>query len=159
MWRDGGTAGRPRQVGPSRRSLLAVGALALAGCSSTGPDPSSAPTTGSASRLVSPDTFAAEMDGGNRFVLNVHTPDEGAIRGTDASIPFDELEARVDELPADRGTPLAVYCRTGGMSEVAVVTLAQMGFTDVVELRGGMVAWADSGRTLTGRADASGGAR
>lgn len=160
MWRDRDARGHPSQVGPSRRSLLAVpavAALAVAGCSGPEPSPSSPPTTDAAPRLVGPDGFAAEVDGGERFVLNVHTPDEGSIEGTDASIPFDELEARAQDLPTDRATPLAVYCRTGRMSEVAVGTLARMGFDDVVELRGGMVAWTDSGRMLTAAAAGSSG--
>ncbi|MFP5335742.1 MAG: rhodanese-like domain-containing protein, partial [Actinomycetes bacterium] len=88
-----------------------------------------------------PVEFAAAVDADDRFLLNVHTPDEGSIPGTDAAIPFDRLEDRAAELPADPGTPLAVYCKTGRMSAEAVTTLATMGYRDLVELDGGMVAW------------------
>lgn len=70
------------------------------------------------------------------------------MEGTTAAIPFDQLAARADELPSDRSAPLAVYCRTGTMSETAVDALLRMGYVDVVELRGGMQAWTASGRTL-----------
>lgn len=77
----------------------------------------------------------------------MHTPDEGSIPGTDLAIPFDTLEERKGELPPV-STRLAVYCRSGRMSAEAVETLKRLGYQDVVELRGGMIAWADSGRQL-----------
>ena len=83
-------------------------------------------------------------------MINVHTPDEGSIPGTDLAIPFDQLTARADQLPADRGTGLAVYCMSGNMSETAVDTLTDKGYLDLTELRGGMEAWEQAGRPLTG---------
>ena len=85
------------------------------------------------------------------MTINVHVPFEGAIEGTDLFIPFDKIEEQVSRLPADRTTPLAIYCRTGSMSATAAKTLAALGYTDVVELKGGMQAWQASGRSLTGR--------
>ncbi|MDQ3105201.1 MAG: rhodanese-like domain-containing protein [Actinomycetota bacterium] len=84
----------------------------------------------SPARLVGPDTFAEAMQDPERLVINVHTPDEGSIPGTDLAIPFDQLMARADQLPADRGTGLAVYCMSGNMSETAVATLTDMGYLD-----------------------------
>jgi len=104
----------------------------------------------SPARLVGPDAFAEAMQDPERQVINVHTPDEGSIPGTDLAIPFDQLTARADQLPADRGTGLAVYCMSGNMSETAVDTLTDMGYLDLTELRGGMEAWDRSGRPLTG---------
>jgi rhodanese-related sulfurtransferase len=98
-------------------------------------------------RAVGPEAFAAALAEPERVSLNVHVPDEGSIAGTDLSIPFDELEARRGELP-DPSTPLALYCRSGNMSAPAVRTLAGLGFTDVVELEGGMLAWEEAGRPL-----------
>lgn len=149
---------------PVRRRGIVVLALSasavLAGCSAAAPasdqrSPSatassteeSAPDS-SASRLLVPDEFADVVSGDQPVVINVHTPDEGSIAGTDAAIPFDELRARPDELPTDTTTPLALYCRSGSMSAEASVTLAEMGYTDIVELRGGMNGWTASGRDL-----------
>lgn len=142
-------------------AALAIAAATLAGCSAPSSpargdgSSSSAPATSSSStsapsRLLAPDAFAAEVSGGDRVVVNVHTPDEGSIDGTDASIPFDQVADRAGELPADRDAPLAVYCRSGSMSAEASVTLARLGYTDVVELDGGMKAWAAAGRPLVG---------
>lgn len=127
--------------------VTAIAALAavilLSGC---GSDPS--PSADDATVRVAPATFADVIAKPATFVLNVHTPDEGSIPGTEANIPFDRLRTRADELPADRSTPVAVYCRSGSMSAQATVTLGDLGYTDVTELEGGMEAWRDDGRTL-----------
>ncbi len=140
-------------LGRLLRSIAAtLGAvLLIAGCAATTPEadpPPTATATVTAARQLGPEAFAAEINGGNRFVVNVHTPDEGGIDGTDVDIPFDRLVERAAELPQDRESAIAVYCMTGGMSETAVATLAGMGYVDVVELRGGMVAWEAAGRPL-----------
>ncbi len=146
------TAGRVRLT-----ALAAGGALVLAGCgastSSTAGESPTAPSSSSSpaaapSRLLGPDAFAEAVASGERFVVNVHTPDEGSIEGTDAAIPFDELRARAGELPGETTTPLAIYCRSGAMSEDASRTLASLGYTDVVDLRDGMKGWTASGRDL-----------
>lgn len=77
----------------------------------------------------------------------MHVPDEGRIAGTDLLVPYDRV--RTDPgLPADRATPLAVYCLTGRMSADAGAALSDLGYTDVVELAGGMRAWQQDGRPL-----------
>ena len=120
-------------------ALLAVAALLVAGCGAT--------DDGSASRLVASEKFAAVVARPGVVTINVHIPDEGSIRGTDLWIPFDAVEARREELPPP-ATPLAVYCRSGRMSAIAVKTLARLGYEDVVELDGGMVAWERGGGQL-----------
>lgn len=128
--------------------FIAAGALVLAvsGCATGSPAVSAGPTA-SPVRL-GPAEFAAEVDAGERVVVNVHVPDEGTIEGTSTAIPFDLVEDQAARLPPELSTPLAVYCLTDRMSEVAVATLTDMGYTDVVELAGGMQAWRDSGRSL-----------
>lgn len=114
-------------------------------------DPGAASATSSPSSatvLLDPAGFAAAVAEPARFVLNVHVPDEGAISGTDADIPYDRIADRAAELPQDTGAPVAVYCKTGRMSAIAGTALRQLGYTDVVELRGGMDAWVADGRPL-----------
>lgn len=102
---------------------VTVAALLVAGCAADTPE-AAAPTSPVTSvRQVGPQAFAAEIASGDRFVVNVHTPDEGRIDGTDADIRFNQLEERTAELPQDRAAPVAVYCRTGTMSETAIDTL------------------------------------
>ncbi|MFV8049476.1 rhodanese-like domain-containing protein [Mycobacterium sp. 48b] len=101
-------------------------------------------------RLVGPDEFATAVGESDRTTINVHVPFEGDIAGTDLSIPFDRITEQADQLPTDRGAPIAIYCRTGPMSATAAETLKSLGYTDVVELKGGMKAWQASGRSLVG---------
>jgi rhodanese-related sulfurtransferase len=104
-------------------------------------------STGPPSALLSPGSFAKAVATPGTVTINVHVPDAGSIRGTDLSIPFDRIGDLKARLPA-RSTRLAVYCRSGTMSAVAVVTLRKLGFSRIVELRGGMNAWKQTGRTL-----------
>ena len=95
---------------------------------------------------------AAEFDRAVRdtatVTINVHVPvAEIGIDGTDLALPFDGLDAAL--LPSDRSTPLAVYCRSGTMSAIAIRRLVDLGFTDIVELDGGTEAWTTSGLAAT----------
>lgn len=133
----------------SMRAAIIAGVLlttlALAACgggSSSLSDPVAAP------RLADPDEFALAIADASVVTINVHVPDEGALAQTDQSIPFDAIKARANELPADRTTPLAVYCMSGNMSAIAVDTLTELGYTNVVELDGGMLAWQAAGFDL-----------
>ena len=127
-----------------RYRVIAVlgAALVLAGCGGSAEPGDSQP-----SKLAGPAEFARAVKEPARVTINVHVPNEGSIAGTDLWIPFDGIATRGGELPAP-GTPLALYCRSGRMSAVAARTLAGLGYTDVVELEGGMEAWVASGRKL-----------
>lgn len=49
-------------------------------------------------------------------------------------------------LPSNRAETLLVYCKSGTMSGIAAATLINLGYSNVVELDGGMQAWTLSGR-------------
>jgi metal-sulfur cluster biosynthetic enzyme/rhodanese-related sulfurtransferase len=76
------------------------------------------------------------------FVLDVRTPAEfNADHIPRAhSIPLDELEDRLGELPpTDR--PILVTCAAGGRATSACGVLAEHGWTRLLNLAGGMHAW------------------
>lgn len=64
--------------------------------------------------------------------------DAGHIDGA-ISMPLDELETLSGSLPRDR--PIAVICGTGYRSTIAASILERRGFTEVVNVAGGMRAW------------------
>lgn len=97
---------------------------------------------------ITVDELDAKMAAEDVTLLNVKTPYIGEIEGTDRYIPYDQLEARADELPADKSAELIVYCRTGNQSGIAAQILVDLGYTNVVNVDGGMVAWTGSGREL-----------
>ena len=58
-------------------------------------------------------------------------------------IPMRELPARISELRAvhGEGQPIACLCHHGMRSQQVATFLTQNGFTDVVNLQGGIAAW------------------
>jgi rhodanese-related sulfurtransferase len=62
----------------------------------------------------------------------------GVIPGS-INIPLEQLRARLDEIPA--AGPVVVYCRTGERSSTAASLLEQAGWTEVLDLVGGIAAW------------------
>lgn len=126
-----------------RAAIACLSAVLLGACGAEATPGDDVTQTG-----VAPASFAEVIALPETFVLNVHTPDEGSIPGTEANIPFDQVRTRVDDLPADKSTRIAVYCRSDRMSTLATVTLGDLGYANVTELRGGMEAWQDDGRPL-----------
>lgn len=101
--------------------------------------------TSAAHRMMDPAGFAAAIVDPNTVTINVHVPAaEIQLDGTEITMPFDNLDPGM--LPSDRDTPLAVYCRSGSMSAIAVERLLELGYTDIVELDGGTDEWASSGQ-------------
>jgi phage shock protein E len=101
---------------------------------------------------VTPDRLAQMLESKDFTFVNVKTPYMGEIEGTDLYIPYDQLSARTSELPQGKGAKLLVYCRSGGESAIAAQTLLDLGYTNVWNLDGGMIAWQSSGRTLVQKA-------
>ena len=81
-------------------------------------------------------------EGRDFVLLDVREPDEvRAAAIADARwIPMREIPSRIAELPKDRA--IAVLCHHGGRSERVAAFLAGHGFHDVVNVDGGIDAYA-----------------
>ena len=119
---------------------LVITAALLAGCS------------GGSDAITDVDVSAAQqiVDDGNAVILDVRTPEEfaaghlpGAININVESSDFATKVAGLDE-----STETLVYCRTGNRSGVATDTMADLGFTDMSDLQGGIEAWAAAGEQV-----------
>ncbi|MGF7008020.1 rhodanese-like domain-containing protein [Aminobacter sp. BE322] len=98
--------------------------------------------------MISSDELAGMLKRKDFAFVNVHIPYEGEIEGTDAFIPFDKMDENLDKLPKDKNAKVVLYCRSGRMSAVAAKRLTELGYTQVSDLTGGMIAWEASGRQI-----------
>lgn len=83
------------------------------------------------------------MDSTDDFVLlDVREDDEytqGHITGA-LLIPYGEIEDRAENELPDKGQTILVYCRSGRRSAIAAQTLAELGYTNVMDF-GGIIDW------------------
>jgi len=107
-------------------------------------NPTESKQESSSTTLLTPQEFAAKMDAENAFVVDVHIPEQTHIPGTDAVIAFNELEQNIEQFPQDKSTPILVYCRSGSMSRQAAKELAELGYSQVYDLKGGTNSYKES---------------
>ena len=83
----------------------------------------------------------------NAQILDVRTPDEYATGHIENSDNVDWLTEsfvlKTDKY--DKAKPVSVYCKSGGRSAKASQKLAELGFTTVYNLDGGMLKWEAAG--------------
>ncbi len=128
--------------------LILVVALVLASCQSK-PITGEKVTVGNGSyQNISPSELKTMLKNKDFIFINVHIPFAGNIPGTDLSIPYDQIEQNLSQLPADKNAKIVLYCRSGRMSQIAAEKLVPLGYTNVWNLEGGMVAWEQSGYLL-----------
>ena len=58
-------------------------------------------------------------------------------------IPLGSLEQRLSEIPVPKDAEIITHCKSGARSQKAAVLLKQHGYTNVKNLQGGILAWAD----------------
>lgn len=79
------------------------------------------------------------------LLVDIRTPAEiaqGAIPDA-MQLPMHLIPIRMNELPKDRDVVL--YCRSGARSYQACAYMLQQGYDRVLNLRGGIIAWARHG--------------
>ena len=93
---------------------------------------------------IDPVAVKARLDSGEDLqLIDVREPQEYQICHIPQArlIPLGELPKRLHEL--DRSRPIVVHCKTGGRSAKAADLLRQNGFTGVLNMTGGILAWSD----------------
>jgi len=78
-------------------------------------------------------------------LIDVHTPEQQHIKGTDLVIPYNEIEKYPDKLPKDKNTAIYLYCQGGPMGEAAAKSLYELGYRNLYNLEGGAKAWRKAG--------------
>lgn len=140
--------------------IVAIAVLALAACGTASKVGSPAAVTetlptqevpvegGGSYTDVNAAGLANMLERKDFLLINVHIPYEGEIEGSDLFMPYNEIEQKLHKLPADKGSRLLLYCRSGGMSAIAARSLVKLGYSDVWNLEGGMIAWEEAGHQL-----------
>ncbi len=87
--------------------------------------------------------FKSRLDKGeDLFLLDVREPYEYQIAQIGGTlIPQNDVPNRLAEIPRDK--EIVVQCRSGARSQRIAELLKQQGYTNVVNLAGGILAWAD----------------
>jgi rhodanese-related sulfurtransferase len=85
------------------------------------------------------------MQSGDIFLVDVHTPEQRHIKGTDLFIPYNEIETNQNRFPSDKNTAIYLYCKSGPMGNAAADSLYKFGYRNVFNLDGGLDAWRKSG--------------
>lgn len=83
----------------------------------------------------------------NAQILDVRTPEEFASEHLQQAQNVNWLSADfiTNASKYDKSKPTFVYCKSGGRSHEAAEKLAEMGFTNVVEMEGGIMKWNAAG--------------
>lgn len=150
------TSAGSSQKGSIKTTTMIMGAIVLAGALIMGngllagnvPESESEPEAHI--ERVPAQAFSQAVTQDEGIILDVRTPvefAEGHIAGAtvvDWNDP--SFSSRVAEL--DKSKRYLVYCRSGNRSAQAVAAMREMGFTDIAELQGGVIAWEAAGLPL-----------
>ncbi|MGR8979510.1 MAG: rhodanese-like domain-containing protein [Gammaproteobacteria bacterium] len=95
--------------------------------------------------VISPAELSRIMQKEDIFLVDVHTPEQRHIKGTDLYIPYDEIGKYKDKLPEDKNTAIYLYCEGGPMGNAAARSLYDLGYRNLTNLEGGAKAWRKAG--------------
>jgi rhodanese-related sulfurtransferase len=118
---------------------LIASVLLLAGCSSS---------TGAIDLGVS--EFSTKVAEAGVITLDVRTPIEFAEGHIERArlIDFQSGNFENEIAALDKNATYAVYCRSGNRSGQAVKVMQDAGFTNVFNMNGGVIEWANAGLPL-----------
>jgi rhodanese-related sulfurtransferase len=118
---------------------LLASVLLLAGCSSS-----------SSAVDLSVSEFSSKVAEAGVITLDVRTPgefNEGHIEGA-LLVDFESGNFENEIATLDKSKTYAVYCRSGSRSGQAVRVMSDAGFTNLYNLNGGVIDWANAGLPL-----------
>lgn len=124
--------------------------LTLSACTAGAPAASSnrGPTAAAVPQKITAAQLKSMLEKKDFLFVNVHVPYDGQIERTDLFVPYDQIEQKLGEFPSEKRAEIVLYCRSGNMSGIAARRLASLGYSDVFDLDGGMLAWQAAGYPL-----------
>ena len=127
--------------------FILIAAVILVGCQSKSVTGETVTAVGGSYQNITSDELNAMLKNKDFVFVNVHIPFAGNIANTDLSIPYDQISIpeHLSQLPNDNNAKIVLYCRSGRMSMIAAEELVSLGYTNIWNLTGGMVAWEQAG--------------
>ncbi len=104
--------------------------------------------------VITAEQLATELaENPDLVLIDTRTPGEveekGYIEGAEF-IPLEDFVANKADWPADKDTPIVIYCGSGHRSTMAMTILWSYGYTNVRSLKGGFGGWVEEGYDVTG---------
>jgi thioredoxin len=99
-------------------------------------------------KIVDPVSFTKEIENtSNAQILDVRTPEEFAIEHLQKAENVNWLSAdfATNTTKYDKSKPVFIYCKSGRRSHQAAEKLTELGFTNVIEMEGGILKWVAAG--------------
>jgi rhodanese-related sulfurtransferase len=122
--------------------------LLLTACQSKSVTGESVSVAGGSYKNVTPKELNTMLKNKDFVLINVHIPFAGNMGDTDLSIPFDQIEHNLSQVPSDKSAQIVLYCRSGHMSQIAAEKLVTLGYTYIWNLKGGMIDWEKAGYNI-----------
>jgi rhodanese-related sulfurtransferase len=133
-------------------TLLVV--ISLAACSNNAASPPTPTLAGAGVKIsvsgggsytdVSPVELQKMLTGKDFTLVDVWTPYDGKIPGTDLFIHYTVFEKNLDKFP-DKTARIVLYCLGGYQSKILAETMVGLGYTHIFRLIGGLTAWQAAG--------------
>jgi rhodanese-related sulfurtransferase len=120
----------------------------LVGCQSRAVAGEDVSIAGGSYKNVEPKELNNMLKNKDFVFINVHIPFAGNIVKTDLSIPYDQIDQNLSQLPAEKNAKILLYCRSGHMSQIAAEKLVSLGYTNIWNLKGGMIGWEQAGYNI-----------
>jgi thioredoxin 1 len=92
----------------------------------------------------------------NALILDVRTPEEFAAGHVKGAVNLNIYDAGFKDalVKLDKSKPVLVYCKAGGRSADAATQMQALGFSEVYNFGGGMLAWANADKPMVKDNDA-----
>lgn len=86
----------------------------------------------------------------NGLILDVRTPEEFAAGHVKGAVNLNIYDAGFKDalLKLDKSKPVLVYCKAGGRSTDAAAQMQELGFSEVYNFGGGMLAWSNAEKPI-----------
>jgi len=101
-------------------------------------------------QVLNVDQYEKEISEKEVLIVDVRTPNEYSSGHIEGAVLVDVTAASFDQKIQEyaKDQPVYIYCRSGSRSAGAMRKMKAMGFTEVYDLRGGVMNWSKNGKPL-----------